>query len=501
MTRTVAAIAVACSALLACGTTQAADHPTDDLMVTGGARPVRISLDLRCGGVPWREHYAEARSAWLRGLLSQLDGDGDGRLQPGEAARTPRPVQIIDGQRADEVHVAYSFRFIDDDGNGSVDLRELQAYYDYFGDLPLQAATAKPVSSGDSLFSRLDADGNGTISSTELERVADIFALDLDQNEVLTDDELRPRRVVSGREFIARPSRRPTPAAVSAGPLEVQSAAGPGGPADVVVSLDLLDPALWVAPDGTRIEVAGDGDVVLEPASRGGAAVLRLFGRRIELRVEPPALRGAEHAAQALHREFAAADADGDGQVPFSKDLAPFLRESFGVIDHDGDGTATHPELARYIDDFLPLAAAVETARLSITLHGEVRGLLAYLDGNRDGRLGARELRGMRAAVAALMGADGELTPDEIPPTLQIVLRPGSYAPAHDADAPADSGPPWFYHNDVNRDGDVSQQEFLGSAADFARIDRNEDGLLDILEALLFEAGTAAQQPAAASAP
>jgi Ca2+-binding EF-hand superfamily protein len=501
MTRNLAAIAVACGALFACGGTQAADHATDDLVVTGGARPVRIRLDLRCGEGPWREHYAAARSAWLRGLLSQLDGDGDKRLQPAEAARTPRPVQIIDGQRADEVHVAYSFRFLDGDSDGSVDLRELQAYYDYFGDLPMQIVTAKPASTGDSLFSRLDADGNGTISSTELERTADIFALDLDQNEVLTDDELRPRRVVSGREFIARPSRRPTAAAVSAGPLEVQFAAGPGGPADVVVSLDLLDPALWVAPDGTRIDVTGDRDVVLEPASRGGTAVLRLFGRRIELRVEPPALRGAEHAAQALHREFAAADADGDGQVPFSKDLGEFLRESFGVIDHDGDGTATHPELTRYIDDFLPLAAAVESARLSITFHGEVRGLLAYLDSNRDGRLGARELRGMRAAVAALMGADGELTPDEIPPKLQIVLRPGSYTPAHDTDAPADSGPPWFYHNDVNRDGDVSWQEFLGNVRAFEQIDRDSDGLIDVHEALLFEAGTVAEQPAAASAP
>jgi hypothetical protein len=267
------------------------------------------------------------------------------------------------------------------------------------------------------------------------------------------------------------------------------------------VSLDLLDPTLWLEPDGTRIDVAGDGEIVLEPASRGGTAVLRLFERRIELRVEPPALRGAEQAAQALRREFAAADADGDGQAPFSKDLAEYLRKSFGVIDHDGDGTATHPELARYIEGFLPLAAAVESARLSITLHGETRGLLAYLDGNRDGRLGARELRGMRATVAALMGADGELTPDEIPPTLQIVLRPGNYAPAHDADSPADSGPPWFYHNDVNRDGDVSWQEFLGNVRAFEQIDRDSDGLIDVHEALLFEAGTAAQHPAAASAP
>lgn len=499
MTRTIAAIAVV--ALLVCERTQAADHPTDDLVVTGGARPVRIRLDLRCGEVPWREHYAAARIAWLRGLLSQLDGDGDGRLQPAEAARAPRPVQIIDGQRADEVHVAYSFRFIDDDGDGFVDLRELQAYYDYFGDLPLQIATAKPASTGDSLFSRLDGDGNGTISSGELERVADIFALDLDQNEVLTDDELRPRRVVSGREFVARPGRKSTAVAESAGPLEVQFAAGPGEPADVVVSLDLLDPALWVEADSAWIDVAGDGDIVLEPACRGGTGVLRLFGRQIELRIVPPALRGAELAAQALRREFAAADADGDGEAPFSKDLAESLRRSFGVIDHDGDGTATHPELARYIGGFLPLAAAVESARLSITLHAETRGLLAYLDANRDGRLGVRELRAVRDAVASLMGADGELTPDEIPPTLQIVLRPGNYKPAHDADAPPDSGPPWFYHNDVNRDGDVSWQEFLGNVRAFEQIDRDNDGLIDVHEALLFESGTAAQHPAAASAP
>ena len=43
--------------------------------------------------------------------------------------------------------------------------------------------------------------------------------------------------------------------------------------------------------------------------------------------------------------------------------------------------------------------------------------------------------------------------------------------------------PRWFWKMDVNRDGEVSRREFLGSDEDFRRIDTNGDGLIDAAEA------------------
>ena len=52
---------------------------------------------------------------------------------------------------------------------------------------------------------------------------------------------------------------------------------------------------------------------------------------------------------------------------------------------------------------------------------------------------------------------------------------------------PEGKGPVWFRKMDRNADGDVSKAEFLGDAADFARIDANGDGLISLDEALAFD--------------
>ena len=42
----------------------------------------------------------------------------------------------------------------------------------------------------------------------------------------------------------------------------------------------------------------------------------------------------------------------------------------------------------------------------------------------------------------------------------------------------------WFHKMDKNQDGDVSLREFLGSRADFQRLDTDGDGLISWEEAL-----------------
>ncbi|MGE3808099.1 MAG: hypothetical protein AB7K24_25845, partial [Gemmataceae bacterium] len=44
-------------------------------------------------------------------------------------------------------------------------------------------------------------------------------------------------------------------------------------------------------------------------------------------------------------------------------------------------------------------------------------------------------------------------------------------------------GPAWFRKMDSNGDGDISPREFLGTEAEFARLDRDSDGLINLDEA------------------
>ena len=82
---------------------------------------------------------------------------------------------------------------------------------------------------------------------------------------------------------------------------------------------------------------------------------------------------------------------------------------------------------------------------------------------------------------------------DEIPESISVsftlggttgvpVDRPGGF-PTYGPRVPTSGGPEWFTRMDRNGDGDVTLKEFLGSEADFARLDTSGDGLLDPQEA------------------
>ena len=52
---------------------------------------------------------------------------------------------------------------------------------------------------------------------------------------------------------------------------------------------------------------------------------------------------------------------------------------------------------------------------------------------------------------------------------------------------PQTSGPGWFRKMDRNQDGDLTWREFFGTREDFAEIDADGDGLIDLDEAVSVE--------------
>jgi hypothetical protein len=131
------------------------------------------------------------------------------------------------------------------------------------------------------------------------------------------------------------------------------------------------------------------------------------------------------------------------------------------------------------------------------------------IDGNNDGRLTVRELRGAWARLAPFDHAGrGAITREEIPHQFQVsIMQSGldtnavpqfqvqqaMMAPSM-APGRSERGPLWFRRMDVNGDGDVSPREFLGSLEDFRRIDADGDGLISLEEAEAFDARMRAKE-------
>ena len=135
-------------------------------------------------------------------------------------------------------------------------------------------------------------------------------------------------------------------------------------------------------------------------------------------------------------------------------------------------------------------------SQMVLSVSDEGRAIFAIVDLNRDRRLGIREIRGAVARVLSWdRNNDGHIRSDEVPHHYQLSIGRGQVAVGGMANASASAmmdspatqmpapGPNWFRKMDRNRDGDISRREFLGPRADFERLDRDHDGLIDAQEA------------------
>jgi len=165
----------------------------------------------------------------------------------------------------------------------------------------------------------------------------------------------------------------------------------------------------------------------------------------------------------------------------------------FAAIDANGDGQIALTELT----DYFKRKTAGSSNRVVVTVADESKTLFEFLDTRPDGRLSPRELNAAATRLGELdRNHDGQLTQGELRTQIRIDVELKRYPETRPTMLVAvrrnqssttavsrDRGPEWFLRMDRNYDGDVSWREFLGSRQTFDQLDADHDGLLSPEEA------------------
>lgn len=323
---------------------------------------------------------------------------------------------------------------------------------------PARRLTRKELGLGEEMFAALDQDGDGALDTEELARFGQSAGVEVELAFRLGTLDKRTRPV----EVIA------------AGTAPVKTSATPRG-TEVAVEVP-----------GVRLDLMAGGRVEAVPPPAAGEKPQSAFRRRY----------------MTIFRTF---DSDMNGYIDSTEARrVPFFRDLFPALDQDGDGKLFEKELVAVIDELEPVAAAAGTGVVSVEVAEAGRGLLGLFDADGDNRLSVRELRGMAQLVERFdANGDGAISPGEVPRRFEATLARGLSATPNIAPQPVrmdgrnarprpQVGPTWFQKMDRNRDGDVSRREFLGTDADFRRLDTDGDGLISPEEA---EAAGATREP------
>ena len=203
--------------------------------------------------------------------------------------------------------------------------------------------------------------------------------------------------------------------------------------------------------------------------------------------------------------QFKAADTDNNGYLDRKEaERNGLFRNLFAVMDRDGDGKLFEEEMLAYLDQMAKLRELATRSCLSLSISDQGKGLFEMADTDGDGRLGIRELRNLAKLIDQLdQDGDGLLAPNEVPRHYRGTFERGGVARGSQVSRqviflasgrlqarplPARTrGPLWFRKMDLNRDGDVSRKEWLGTEKEFQKIDTDGDGLISVEEAEAYD--------------
>jgi Ca2+-binding EF-hand superfamily protein len=504
--------------------TAAPDDSGRVLIFLAESRPIFVRLRVMSEGRPFEASWLDS----VKAILACLDRDGNGTLTTKEAEPklVAGLVRLAVGGPAPpavgELDVSPK------DGKVSIDeladgLRSLLG--------PFQIRVGRQaISRTDALFDQLDRDKDGELTRSELMAIAgSLRPLDLDDNEMISPDELEPfssTAVAIGMEESAdRRSRlAAVPPVVELAPGESSlrparmllkkydrgNGDGPGRPdgklsssefainpdafaaadknADDALDTNELRSLLAKPPLDLTLDVSFSNDSKSGPKADAKAAsaseketlVKRLTDRDVEFAVGKVRLdielddgqSAAETSRRSVERRFKAADVNKNGYLE-GKELAtlndaqsPFAGLS-PLIDRNGDGKLYLKELTDFVDG----QERAARARLILTTSDQARALFGILDLDRDRRLGAREImRTVDRAMTWDSSGDARISADEIPYHFQVTIVRGGLAGLIDG-AVAASGP-----NVSQAAATAGVARLQAGPSWFQKMDRNHDG-------------------------
>jgi len=184
---------------------------------------------------------------------------------------------------------------------------------------------------------------------------------------------------------------------------------------------------------------------------------------------------------------FAMLDTNNDGGLDKLEIPAPALREySFEDLDQNEDGKLTLREINEGMNSKAPIWNVQVRARGAESPDG----VFTWLDENQDQFLSTREVMAAKDRLHAIASSDGNVEPADIPDSYQIQFGRGEpnqdnrlFGLTPPTTATNEGRPRWALSMDINRDGDISRQEFPGTTAQFTNLDVDEDGFINSDEA------------------
>ncbi len=460
-----------------------------DFVILSEERPTFLRYLVSVDGRGFRTEYA---SAFWR-IYRFLDQNGDGQLTIEEATRTNWTAQLFQSpfadfripsrpQTPDQIRSA-----LDPNGDGMVTFEDLSKFIrnTLLGFDPLLiGAGAAPDPKTQKIFEHLDQDGDGLLSSAELSAAEDLLeTLDLDQDEILTLQEMTPRE----NPFANRGSVQVQVNSQSAGsessmfrPLSDDHDAltrlarqliaryGEADASGFRTSGDLgkLSRDQFAIDQATfdRFDTNGDGllevkeleqllaqpplDLVLSvkiPKTNQASTIelvqdenaptpLAEQAKTQNNRVAVP-LSGAQFVFHTggtrqdlrsfFKDQFQNADMDKSGDL--DEDEARnngFFQQFFATADRNADGRLTEREL----DAFLNLQHILISCTIQLSIQDRGHTLFEIIDANGDQRLSRRELREAASRLEALeldQEGDGTITQEEIPRAYTIQIGRG----------------------------------------------------------------------------